>query len=762
MPKDAVLFFGVAAARIPRGRMEPKGAHRMRKKRSGTRENRGARRAVSALLTLCLALTLLAGVGLAPPARADATINLSALVYGTPIPDTGDGWNYDGSNTLTITAPGVYTLTGGLDAAGYLAASGGKGLQIIIDEAVNTSVTLDGGTPGFDGNGLYITDKRVNPKLTLRDLQITSPQNAGVNSLTFPMTGGSDVELQILGTVSFRGPATTGLSQVFGIVSLIHGRITLKGDGTLFVQGRGGESTAANKGGIALLTNALTIDGPDVTLVASDPGLANGVGPGVYQPALSCDRLDVSAGSLTVQGLSGAPVAGATHARLVEVRSFPLTVHSGARMVVNGHLGNVDVVYVKSDAVVDGGSLSVAADLAAGADARLVNCDTGSLVIRNGGSVALSGGIGAGPLLRAATISQKGLLSAEVRRGVAFALVGAGLHYMDTNTSELWVTNHGSAFHADVRKTIPDAWYFNPPAANPNPSPIAAPVDDDQTFTFPGGGVTTIVRFASFTPPTIGGVATLTDGVTLPFGYAAPYQKQYAAAGSPAPTLRVTGDPGHSGATITQAGLLEIPTGLAPGVYPIVVTAANTVMPDATLTFTLTVDPGQPVMTTLTDPATGVSVTGGMYAGTALRVSTANVLHPPGCPACDHIRGLRDQGGVLTLLDIALQPPVGANLNYAVVIPVPSGHNGQTLGIIHCNNGVQEMSSSTVTGDTVRTGVNSFSPFAVLKPSDSAPGDVPPTGDTSPWAALTGLTAALALCYLLLLRMGREAGPKRG
>jgi hypothetical protein len=93
--------------------------------------------------------------------------------------------------------------------------------------------------------------------------------------------------------------------------------------------------------------------------------------------------------------------------------------------------------------------------------------------------------------------------------------------------------------------------------------------------------------------PMINGQAAGTDTISLTEGYTV-QTRAYAITGDPTPVISVTG---ITGATITSAGVLTIPGGLAAGNYTVVITAGNGVSSDATMTVTVAVHTRDPVPT---------------------------------------------------------------------------------------------------------------------------------------------------------------------
>ena len=100
--------------------------------------------------------------------------------------------------------------------------------------------------------------------------------------------------------------------------------------------------------------------------------------------------------------------------------------------------------------------------------------------------------------------------------------------------------------------------------------------NDTQSFT--------LMVTSTATAPGINGPASM----TLTAGYAATSTGVYTTSGSPSPTVtKTSGNAAITWNSATQR--LSIAAGLAAGTYPVVLTAANGTLPDATITFTLTV-----------------------------------------------------------------------------------------------------------------------------------------------------------------------------
>ncbi len=132
---------------------------------------------------------------------------------------------------------------------------------------------------------------------------------------------------------------------------------------------------------------------------------------------------------------------------------------------------------------------------------------------------------------------------------------------------------------------------------------------------------------------TSAGSATFVEGIAGTFSVTA--------TGSPAPTLILTGATGGtvpSWLTLNpQTGILSgTPTAGSSGTYALTITAGNGTLPDASQTFTLTVNPAAQTVMIVHDGTTGneanivaslsaIVTTAGLYAGTNVGVPTGNL-----------------------------------------------------------------------------------------------------------------------------------------
>lgn len=116
---------------------------------------------------------------------------------------------------------------------------------------------------------------------------------------------------------------------------------------------------------------------------------------------------------------------------------------------------------------------------------------------------------------------------------------------------------------------------------------------------------------------------------------------------------------------------------------------------------------------TLTDPDTGITVSGYFTSDAVLSVKEA-VLHEAGaCPACDKIRAGQDEGNLLLLYDVSLSSGIHDG-KVEVSIPVDKKYNGKPLILLHCMDKAEETLETEVEDGFVDGTFTSLSPFAVL------------------------------------------------
>ena len=117
---------------------------------------------------------------------------------------------------------------------------------------------------------------------------------------------------------------------------------------------------------------------------------------------------------------------------------------------------------------------------------------------------------------------------------------------------------------------------------------------------------------------------------------------------------------------------------------------------------------------TLTDPATGVKVSGYFTADAALEVKEM-LLHVKGdCQVCDDIRTRQDKGELIVFYDISLGSGSYQG-DLEVTIPVGETYNGQSVFVLHCKDKVLESRTLTVENGAVTGTFSGLSPYAVAK-----------------------------------------------
>ncbi|HOL15650.1 MAG TPA: InlB B-repeat-containing protein [Bacillota bacterium] len=129
---------------------------------------------------------------------------------------------------------------------------------------------------------------------------------------------------------------------------------------------------------------------------------------------------------------------------------------------------------------------------------------------------------------------------------------------------------------------------------------------------------------------------------------------------------------------------------------------------------------------TLTDTATGISVSGYIRSDAALAVGEI-ALHGDACEACNAIRQRVNDDDYMLLLgyDISLTQEYSGTL--AITIPVDAQYNGLNVIILQCAAGTLHTYTATVAAGKAVFEVTTLSPFAVFAEDDD-----PPTVATGP------------------------------
>ena len=159
--------------------------------------------------------------------------------------------------------------------------------------------------------------------------------------------------------------------------------------------------------------------------------------------------------------------------------------------------------------------------------------------------------------------------------------------------------------------------------------------------------------------------------------------------------------------------------------------------------------------TTVADTKTGVSATGAIPSNAVLTVSELTLPAKGQNAAADAIRKEMGRGDTVVLVakDIKLSTSFSGKIT--VTLPIDAKYNGQTVVILHDNNGKLERYTAIVQNGKVSIEVTSLSPFVVLLYKGGA--TVPNTGDApSQIGALLMVLAAAGTVFALRVRRGKK------
>lgn len=247
---------------------------------------------------------------------------------------------------------------------------------------------------------------------------------------------------------------------------------------------------------------------------------------------------------------------------------------------------------------------------------------------------------------------------------------------------------------------------------------------------------------------------TLSEGALSP-DFASGTDDYTASVGNSVSSVTITPTASHSGATITVNGN-SVTSGAASGEIALNV-GENTIEIEVTAqdgtttnTYTVTVTRAQLlyIFRTLTDSATGVTVSGIIREDAVLTVG--DMALGTGA-ACDAIRERMNDDSYITLFDGDISLSQGFTGSLTVTVPVGSGYNGETVTVLHCANGELQTYTATVRDGKATFTVASLSPFAVFADADDALDDIPKTGDNGGFPLWLGLMASGVLLGVLLL-----------
>lgn len=159
--------------------------------------------------------------------------------------------------------------------------------------------------------------------------------------------------------------------------------------------------------------------------------------------------------------------------------------------------------------------------------------------------------------------------------------------------------------------------------------------------------------------------------------------------------------------------------------------------------------------TTVADTKTGVSATGAIPSNAVLTVSELTLPAKGQNAAADAIRKEMGRGDTVVLVakDIKLSTSFSGKIT--VTLPIDAKYNGQTVVILHDNNGKLERYTAIVQNGKVSIEVTSLSPFVVLLYKGGA--TVPNTGDApAQMGALLMVLAAAGAVFALRVRRGKK------
>lgn len=158
------------------------------------------------------------------------------------------------------------------------------------------------------------------------------------------------------------------------------------------------------------------------------------------------------------------------------------------------------------------------------------------------------------------------------------------------------------------------------------------------------------------------------------------------------------------------------------------------------------------------DITSGASVSGAIPAGAVLTVGELSLPEPGANTAADIIRKEMGRADAVVLFakDIKLSQSYSGKL--ILTLPIDAKYNGQTVTILHDNNGKLERYTAVVKDGKVTIEITSLSPFVILLQKSTL--NVPNTGDASNLGILVFM-CFLAAANVLLLCVVRIKTAKR-
>ncbi len=268
-----------------------------------------------------------------------------------------------------------------------------------------------------------------------------------------------------------------------------------------------------------------------------------------------------------------------------------------------------------------------------------------------------------------------------------------------------------------------------------------------------GSGVYGEKEITITNPPPAGTAPTIAT-TSLPGGaVGTAYTATLAAAGDATIAWSVDTGALPAGLSLSTTGVLS-GTPTAAGTFNFTVEATNEAGSD-TQALGIVIRPAtqpetsQYAFRTLTNQATGVTVSGAIHKDAWLTVTNMNLGNDP---ACDAIRAAQKRGDLILGFDIGLSH--GYLEPLTISIPVGSAYDGRTVTILHCVNGKLETFIVVVANGKATFTVTSLSPFAVVR-GLLLQIDPPRTGDTATLWGFVMIGLAVSYAGWIVLKRRR-------
>ena len=202
--------------------------------------------------------------------------------------------------------------------------------------------------------------------------------------------------------------------------------------------------------------------------------------------------------------------------------------------------------------------------------------------------------------------------------------------------------------------------------------------------------------------------------------------------------------------TLWQDGTDSVLTGLTDGTYLVRVKETATHLAGEIAYFVIA--PYEPLYLplTLTDPQTGISVSGSIREDAQLVVADAAPHEAGECAACDAIRKKAKDKAYTLLLHKDISLTEGFTGELTLSIPLDPLYNGKKVAILHCAGGTLKTYTAIVQDSRATFTVTELSPYAVFGGAGGQ--GIPATGAHLLYPVLGFLTVSLAGILVLILR----------